>query len=291
MSVEITSTNGRHINEIRIEPQTLTTTHGDVEMLHVFPSAYGYLRGQVQSDEQRVVFSQGWGERIESTITFAEMLARAGLVTTLFDYPQVNDDRAAAESVQRFRSEVFHGVLDSLEGKKRLVAHSEGAYSVLDAAATRDDISAAMLAAPAGLSGVFRPHELVKCAGHEAWGAIRGTRSNVLGAAALARAGYGLARNALGNPKLSWAEILSIASTDARPDLERAIDRNVRLGIVACSRDRIFPAERIVAHLDGLENKIERFTVLEMNHFNFLSEQKAGGEVVHETQLLYGLAS
>jgi hypothetical protein len=96
----------------------------------------------------------------------------------------------------------------------------------------------------------------------------------------------------VGSPQLSVAEILSIARTDALPDFDIAHERGVRLGLVACSFDRIFPAERIITHLDGRENKIPQFTVLETNHFNFLLRKETRQKLIDETEsLLLGEAA
>ena len=291
MSVDMSTMSGRDAREIRTDNRMIDSRFGPVRVVRMFPSVEDYFHGRADADAPHLFFSPGWGEKVQTSWMFGAALAKAGFALTMFNYPVMNRRIVPVDSVQAFRSEVIGDVMDATEGPKWVIGHSEGAFQALHAAANRDDIEAALLAAPAGLSGTFKPTDLVKCALHEAKDAVHGSRSNVLGAAALGRAMYGLARNLAGSPQLSGAEVLSIAATDAKPELETSIERGVRMGIVACRHDRIFPSERILAHLDGLENKIERYTELDTNHFDFLMRDENAAEVIDEAKILFGTAS
>lgn len=289
MSVDISSTRGRDTFDVRTESGTIETPFGIAPSTRIYPSAFMSLRSI--KEQPPVVISSGWGENMSAVRLLGEKIAEAGYATTIFDYPNMSGQRIDHTEVQAVRAAVLGSVLDAEHGESAIVAHSEGAFAALHAAAHRDDILAALLAAPAGLSGEFTPAELVKCAFQEGKEAAFGTRTNVLGAVALMKAFGGLVRDVAGRPGLSVAEVRSIAETDAVPDLDLALERNVRLGIIACSKDRIFPAERIEAHLDGRENKIFRYTVLDTTHSSFLRQPEVTREIVTEVEMLLDHAS
>jgi hypothetical protein len=218
-------------------------------------------------------------------------MAKSGLLATMFDYPTIKYRGILPHEIQELRYEVFEAVLDDTEGEKGVLAHSEGAYVGLTAAAERDDIAATLLTAPAGLIGKLTPWDLVKGGCKEGVDVLYGERTNVLGARALAGAVWSLARQVGGRPGMSFAEVNSIAMTDARPQLVRALGRGARIGMQVCEYDKIFPRPRVESHLGPLIEEMDLYEILLMNHVDFLRKTEESGLVTNAMGKLLDKAS
>lgn len=271
MTVEIGRATSIHVDEVRIDRQVIDSDHGPVRVTRFYPPMSYTWRHT--SDEEPIVLSHGWAEGQSITASFADAVAMRGREIVTFDYP-VSRTRI---DVQKRRAEVLAGVVESLDSQSvDMIAHSEGAFAALTIA-RQGMVRKLLLAAPAGLIGPTSPSALIDRAARESAYGVYGKMPDAIWKTVLN--GMKATRYVGQQPRLSLEEIASIARADAKPDLLALSGSSVRLGIVACRHDRIFPPRLLRAHLgDALDAMSYR--ELDTNHFDFLTTKKVQEEIL-----------
>lgn len=271
MTVEIGRARTNHLDDVRTDKQVIDSDYGPVQVTRFYPPMSYVWRHA--SDEEPIVLSHGWAEGQSITAGFAGAVAMRGRETVTFDYP-VSRTRI---DVQQRRAEVLATVVESLDSQSvDMIAHSEGAFAALTVA-RQGLVRKLLLVAPAGLIGSTSPSMLIDRAARESAYGVYGKMPDAIWRTFLN--GVRTARYVGQRPHVNIEEIPSIARTDAKPDLVALSGSSVRLGIVACRHDRIFPPHLLRAHLGGILDTIS-YRELDTNHFDFLTTQKVQEELI-----------
>lgn len=260
----------------------------DVKILEYLPEAV--LDGE---ELDQLVIAPGWGTGSQVLRRTAQAFAQHGYHTTTFDHHR---HQQADHTPEAYKARTLTRVIEASGDTDRPVAvvgHSEGGISTALAlqevamanSETHQRIERVSLVASAGLTGPTKFHDLFTRGAMEMFTAFPGGFRERFRAM---EAGIIMAQYAIKNINLNLAEAREISGIDIVPILEsQLVDHKKAIGIVACTRDRLFPYKLMEHHSNRQLQQYEPlfdFTTNRSNHTGFIANSSLIDQV--DEQLL-----
>lgn len=240
-----------------------------------------------------LLIANGWGEGCATLERAAAELAQSGRAVYTFNHRR---SRAAAGDPEAYKSSTLETIFQAVASQQQpvtVVAHSEGAISAVRMARRlverreAEGLAGLSLVAPAGLTQLCRPEQLFVRGFFEMM-QHTGDLSLVRGLGA--RGLLSVALYALPHTNLGRRELREIAGTDLTDDVRFIAEAGVPVGIIACSRDQLFPVSELRDTASRLQASGVAYDEIDATHVQFISKPRVVHAILRQTELLEAAA-